>query len=543
MLQIVLVGNVLVYSFDPSVTTTYFSTSHDIGFSDIAFCQSSVREYVPSLSPGAYFKPKLIDGTNVFLPGFPTLTSVKIVRIETSVIKVNVFGSESRYKTLNIEIDSLKERISALLQNDGNVDVNTTTASVQANNERKFTALLGKSVFVNYPQLHEAKVVAVTTEHTEYRCNLNKETGNPENIQTIKYDAMASNKWRQNSEEEKEKYLKGRGIPGSGGLIIGDPLIRLKLVALQGMSTNVLSGERKKVFGKSEIDVPIQLVLWNHVKDPRFVEMSQMPLKSLLPHRCEVIGLRDEYIGCKGYLIHEDSPNNNPSTDADPNVSVMARPSLTMEHKDTTTSKVNDKNKRQVTVEFLLPDSEEPQFGHAILNSVKEEYYSARDICKALKINPDILGKMVGSIFIEPTGHDLGLNLKRNGQYQLLGYVRKVENNGSNHQSTSNVWKQVENVKLVGSNEGSDPMDTVSDKVAAFWEYSDRAVSLISEYIAKFGILWTSLSRLPHKPKYSGAELLGSNYVKVAEEIMVWMKSQPFFNMPRTLLSTTSMPK
>lgn len=530
----------LVYAFDPSVTTTYFSSSHDIGFADIAFCQSSVREYSPSLSPGAYFKPKLIDGTSVFLPGFPTLTALKINRIETSTVKINVFGSESRYKTLSIEIDSMQERIRTLLPDVVNTAVEATT--VEGKNEKKVMALLGKSVYVNYPQLHEAKIIAVTTERKEYRCNLNKETANPENVHVIKYDTMTSNRWRQSSEEEKEKYFKGRGIPGSGGLAIGDVLIRLKLVALQGMSTNVLSGERKKVFGTSELDVPIQLVLWNHVKDPRFMEMSQMSLKSLLPHRCEVIGLKNEYIGCKGYVIYDDFSDDKASTGTDSsNVSVMTRPTLAMEHSGMASQKFSEKNKRQVTVEFLLPDSEEPQFGHAILNSIQEAYYSSRDICKALKISADILGKVVGSVFIEPTGHDLGLNLKRNGQYQLLGYVRKVESNGGDHhKNLSNVWKQIENVKLVGSSEGSNPLD---DNAAAYWEYSDRAVSLISEYIAKFGILWNSLSKLPHKAKYSGAELLGSNYSKVADEIMEWMKSQPFFNMPRTLLSTTSMPK
>jgi 5'-3' exoribonuclease 1 len=101
-------GNVLIHNYDPNVTETYYSTSHEIGFQDIHFCQSRVQEYSPSLSPGAFFRPQLIEGAEIFLPGFPTLTSLKIIDMELSAIKINVFGSESRYKTLTIEIDSMK---------------------------------------------------------------------------------------------------------------------------------------------------------------------------------------------------------------------------------------------------------------------------------------------------------------------------------------------------------------------------------------------------------------------------------------------------
>lgn len=34
---------------------------------------------------------------------------------------------------------------------------------------------------------------------------------------------------------------------------------------------------------------------------------------------------------------------------------------------------------------------------------------------------------VVGSIYVDPGRHDIGLNLKRNNQYQLSEYVRKVE--------------------------------------------------------------------------------------------------------------------
>jgi hypothetical protein len=55
--------------------------------------------------------------------------------------KVNMFGTASKYKTLLIEIESQKI-----------VDIDALNPQ----------SLLGRSVFVNYPQNHEAKVVSVS---------------------------------------------------------------------------------------------------------------------------------------------------------------------------------------------------------------------------------------------------------------------------------------------------------------------------------------------------------------------------------------------
>ena len=55
--------------------------------------------------------------------------------------KVNMFGTASKYKTLLIEIESQKI-----------VDIDALNPQ----------SLLGRSVFVNYPQNHEARVVSVS---------------------------------------------------------------------------------------------------------------------------------------------------------------------------------------------------------------------------------------------------------------------------------------------------------------------------------------------------------------------------------------------
>lgn len=533
-------GTTHVHTYNPNVTETYFSNSVDQGFSDIMCCQSSVQQVETSLAPGEFFQSKLIEGTKPFLPGFPTLTSLRLLKVELSAVQVNVFGSESKYKSLLVEVDSMREKIEQQL-----VELQSSDTAVKTSSEKKFMALLGKSVYVNYPQLHEAKIVAVTTEGKEIRADFNHASNSVSNPRVIPYDHITSQKWAKDSMEEQSRYFKGRGSPGSGGLIIGQVLIRLRVVALQGMKTDLVTGERRKVFGRSETDIPIQLVLWNHLHDPRFVETDKLPLTSLFPNRCEVVGIKGDCLGIKGYVVHTDGKADNGD---DLKGTATSRQSLQQEHaqgkkKASTTS---GPDMRLVDVEFLVPDSVEPQFGHVIAKSMQEPYVSSKEVCKILNISPDLLGKIVGSIAADPGRHDLGLNLKRNGQHQLLGYVRRVENGYSSSASAEkstvpNVWKQADKVKLVGSVEPSVP--AVTEQVSAQWEYTIQATELLADYKAKFPMLFQNLARLPHKPKYMLSELLGKDAEKTLDSIMEWMKGQISFHLPRTLLTTSALPK
>lgn len=531
-----------IHTYNPNNTETYFSNSAELGFSDIMCCQSSVQQVETSLAPGEYFQPKLIEGTKPFLPGFPTLTSLRILKMEISAIQVNVFGSDSKYKSLLVEVDSMRDKIEQQL-----AELQSPDAAVRAASEKKFMALLGKSVYVNYPQLHEAKIVAITTERKELRGDFNHSTNSVSNPRVIPYDHVTSQKWAKDSAEEQSRYFKGRSTPGSGGLVIGQVLIRLRVVALQGMKTDLVTGERRKVFGRSETDIPIQLVLWNHLHDPRFVETDRLPLTSLFPNRCEVVGIKGECLGIKGYVIHSDSYDDGKVDSTDELKAAASRPSLQQEHAQgkKKVPKASGPDMRLVDVEFLVPDTAEPQFGHAIAKSLQEPYISSKEVCKVLNISPDLLGKVVGSIAADPGRHDLGLNLKRNGQHQLLGYVRRVENsaNGGSTEKIGapNVWKQTDKVKLVGSVEST--VSTVTEQTAAQWEYTVLAIELIADYKAKFPMLFQNLARLPHKPKYLLSELLGKDAEKVLEAIMEWMKSQISFHLPRTLLTTSALSK
>lgn len=203
-------GHVLEHRFEPTANETYFSCNPEIGLADVLNCQTRVTLSIPSLSPGASFTAELISGTKWPLAGFPTLTKIEWDNVKTDFAKVNVFGSDSKYRTMLFEL-------------------HPTDCSGMS--EQAFKALLGKSVFVNYPQLHEAIVVAISTETQEYRAVINAK-GTREIVHIV-YDTVTSSKWKVDAVAETEKYAKGRGVPGTGGLLIGDISVRVRVCPLQ----------------------------------------------------------------------------------------------------------------------------------------------------------------------------------------------------------------------------------------------------------------------------------------------------------------------
>lgn len=101
---------------------------------------------------------------------------------------------------------------------------------------------------------------------------------------------MEVERWNSVSEMMKEQYLVGAGFPGSGGVSIGDIQVRLKVVALQGMKTSPVDGSSKKLFGKEEAEIPLQVALLKSpAPDPRFDERGPMELKDRFPPKCRVV--------------------------------------------------------------------------------------------------------------------------------------------------------------------------------------------------------------------------------------------------------------
>jgi hypothetical protein len=148
---------------------------------------------------------------------------------------------------------------------------------------------------------------------------------------------------------------------------------------------------------------------------------------------------------------------------------------------------------RCVDVEFVIP-SPEPPFGYMIEASIKEEYFGARDIVRSLNISPTLLGRIVGSLVVDKV--DLGLNLRRAGQYFLLGSVREVIPPGSTGQAWGSARDSVRVIGAVDASAEGDAAAAAAPAVSSNWEYSAKAVALILEYKTQFPTLFAGLERL-----------------------------------------------
>jgi len=498
-------GHVLTHLFDPYATETYPANDTDgLGLQDIAQCQSAVTLHIPSLVPLTFFKPALIEGTVYPIAGFPSLTILPVKGFKSEFAKINVFGTASKYKSVLIEIQS------------------PPILDIEALNPQQ---LLGRTVYVNYPHTHEAKVVAISCEEFEYKLEREESSsgisscGGDVVVKKV-FDVVTQNKWKRDAVTEEEKYRGGRGTPGSGGVIIGEVKIRLRVVPLQGLQRNPITGSCKKKFGESEADVPIQMVLWvPPVMDERFKENDELTIEELMPVGSEVVAVAGDLLGCKGVVV---GPHTAEKSEAKQHAGSL---------------------RRLVDVEFSVPSKNENSFGYTIAKAFSDDYYSSRDLCSVLHITPSVLGKIVGSIKLD-NRLDIGLNLKRNGSYQLLGYTRRVDFNkqqNSHRIEERKVWEESDTIQIIGSASNESP-DAAADADNSFgWEYSAQAATLIHDFKAKFAVLFAQLESIPHQSVYACDELFGENGKKVSEEVMDWMKAQPFFSMPRTPFTTQSL--
>jgi len=471
-------GKVFCYTHDPTANETIPSFNRDIGISDITRCNSRIEVIEGSIDVSNSFKPELIPGTILPLPGFPSLNVLPIVSAEIAPVGLNCFGFASKYPNTVLTLQTLTQLPDAAQLAD---------------------AIIGKSLFINWPMMHEAKVVAVSDAKQIVR-------GVKKKKKIRKFNDLEARKWSEESRSVTEKYLKGSGVPGSGGVIIGDVQIRLKLVPLQGMKTSSVNGSRKKIFGTEEADVPLQMVLWKSpAPDPRFEERGPLTLKDRYPPRCNVILTKGKYRGCSGTVLN-----------------------------------VFDDGKIGVKVNAVQP---EPPFGLAIARSVTESYVSLSDAAKVLKMNPMILGKVISSIYFNPGRYDLGLNLKYKQDLCVLGYTRSREKSKRRNDTKNEkkqAWGCADTLLVVGNKRPG--VDDDVRKTSVYWELTPKTVRLVAAFRQKFPAFFSAISKYPKEYNYD-ASILGRDGKEQLSKIREWLNNIETAKMPRSPCSTQAMPQ
>ncbi|RLN87800.1 hypothetical protein BBJ28_00010765 [Nothophytophthora sp. Chile5] len=433
-----------------------------------------------------------MDGVVLPLAGFPSLYTVPIEATRIASVGLNCFGMNSRKSSFILQLPA------AATLNGGE---NATTEKLNPQE------LLGATVLANWPNLHEALVVGISKLSGEYRLKQGNGRNTKGEVVFTPYDGDEKSTWAYYAQTEVVKLLSGRGVPGSGGIDLGKAGITtvLHVLPLQGMVSNPLTGAIEKKFGEVEAVVPVQLTVRNRkLLDARFEETGTLPLSERFPVDSTALITRGQWLGCTAAVRSHDEEQHN------------------------------------VTVHVNTID-QEPPFGYVIAQQITDRFFPGYLVAQKLGISASTLGLITGSVIIKPNGDDIGLNIRYRKELLLPGYCRLVSrtNNGeSSGSDDANVWRRGDIVKIVGSGGSSQGEGGYSgqsgpgprNSSATAWEYTERAVQLISAYKKEFPEVLQSLSRLPFATSYRGKEVFGIDDaervdVKV-EAIKQWIEQQ-----------------
>jgi 5'-3' exoribonuclease 1 len=324
-----------------------------------------------TLDPDAFRLPinrihkGLCDGVklDVYFPGFPTLRHIP----HEAVLKkerVRVFESAS-----------LGENMILIIQSRELYDI-----------EYVVNNYLGKSIFVNWPHLVEAKVFQVSNADLKYFIGRNGKVSN-EDIEDKEFQEI-SIRIKSITKKYKERW----------GVIVGEPQIILHVHPLTGRK--YVHGIKGKVtLEKQWSIVPMLCPIQTVVKDIAIFDQSFQQYKTvdqIYPKGAKCFLIDNPYYGAMAKVIDYLS--------ADGLVKVEVFPQL-----EPDLSEVRDRAKE----------------------IVHEKYMPNYFLAQRLGISGHLLSRITGTIFIKPTNSDqrkinIGLNLKFNAKNEEIpGYSIK----------------------------------------------------------------------------------------------------------------------
>jgi 5'-3' exoribonuclease 1 len=518
----------LVFKFDETVTANVVSTLPP-HLPDLPHCNSTcVRWPMPlTLPDGSPFFQWRNLGAKMPAPGFPSMFVLPMAKAPPTLqaIGLNIFGSPARKETMVLELDPKQA-----LKNLGGAKEG------RGSREGVAEQILGKLVAVNWPHLTSALVVAITDEAGELRLSTGEVAAAVGKSADGKSQARAEREWtRQEAKEwsmkstdESARYLKGCGEIGTGGLKIGKIAMRVRVLPVQGMR-RLPNGAMVKVFGETEADVPLQMVLRaNPAPDPRFEDKPPIALAKVMPVGSEVLVNRGPHRGCQGVVR-----GHGAGTGADGQVASGAE---------------------TLTVELMVAPPE-PPFGHVIARTVVERYYPGPLIAEKLGIDSGLLGLITSSVKCKPGHFDIGLNLKRGKEYQLLGYCRnKMATAASGRTDAWTKGDAIEVVGTLGDEWRYSERDRVWSKVESKygnkddcgpWEYSERAMHLVAAYMRKFPELFQRLMTADWEREYSVSTLFGPGDMgfSAVERVRQWLAQLDTAGRPMVPVTTAAMPQ
>ncbi|XP_040911362.1 5'-3' exoribonuclease 1 isoform X2 [Toxotes jaculatrix] len=444
-----------VYSYDGELDFTYTSTLPHL-FPNIVHCHVR-KAHIPM---DAWMVPldhvsRHVDRSALYFCGFPTLQHIrhKFYKKKTGVV---VFQQSSRGENMMLEILP-------------NQEAETVCDDVAAQ-------VLGKTVFVNWPHLEEARIIAVSDGETKFSLeeppSVQRVYDRPSTPPPTKVTCLSDKEqkdWVKDVQGITEHFLKRKGIVVNETEVVlyGQQLTGRKYVP---KANGVV--ELEKQWAKQVLPFAYQTV----VKDIKAFYSSLTCFKSLdelFPQSTTVFMVGNPYYGAMGEV--------QDSSDV-----------------------IKD---GRVRVVFNVPH--EPQLEPLIQNQHKYcvKYSPGYILAARLGITSYLVSRFSGSIFIgrgskkNPCGEqkaNVGLNLKFNKKNEEVpGYTKRTEKE---------------------------------------WLYSAAVEELLAEYLDRFSEVFDLVSRNSHDDVFYEDDIWpgeDQNGAEKVAEITSWLKSHPVSSISR----------
>lgn len=327
--------------------------------------------------PVSQIRKGLLEGIklDVYFPGFPTF---KHLNYSASLKKesIKVFQSMTRNESMVIKLEDRDER---------------TLTHIS-------TELLGKSVYVYWPHLLEALVVAVSSRDERHSTELRKH-GKNDNVIVQKLNSSEQEVFDMQIDGIKERYL------GRYGVNVGDVDVLVFCKTLTGRKYTYMSKGRitlEKQWAEHSIPFALQSVVKDITeKSPDFEEFKTIEELFPVGKTCFMVG--NPHYGCEGQVV-----------DAKP------------------ANKVG-----RVLVKFTVPA--EPQLDGIIRNErnlCEVHYMNAHQLSQQLGVSPQFVSRITGTVFIQMNSKEaesaslvnVGLQLKFNKtSEEIPGYSKKCD--------------------------------------------------------------------------------------------------------------------
>ncbi|PPQ66718.1 hypothetical protein CVT24_008819 [Panaeolus cyanescens] len=265
-------GTSTKFRYNPDGTTVYPSSLPGF-FPPIYRCACIMEPFdLPTLD-GLHLIPGLCEGVALgadALAGFPSLQTLP----HTATLGhhgVNIHGSESRNKSMIVHVQNPYEN---------------------KKSEEIANTMVGERIFIGWPFLHEALVVAVSDSLFKYE-KMTVTPGTPAKVISNPHAPQAISHWKAKAERIEHYYSKRCGV------ITGDVDILLHVRPLKGLKRLESGAFVKDYEGPDkEIEQAVQMSVTQVAsEDPRYLERPAPPLSEEFPEGSKIFFLGEHAYG------------------------------------------------------------------------------------------------------------------------------------------------------------------------------------------------------------------------------------------------------